>query len=822
MKSKIRRFLIVGLLPVLLVGIFSTAISLTLAAYLNINKNSVSLDYKAETIGSTYFAGGSGTTADPYQISTASQLKNLQALNSIGLFGPGNFFILKNDITWTADDGALLPIGTDDVPFSGNFDGKGKTITDLVVNGGNTTDVGMFGYVSITGTVKNFILYHPTINLSANTGGGSLSSTNFLGSYFETAAKALATPRYSDDSETSGTLVWTNGTASATLSGLDSTITSSTLDKTLSIDWTSSDETLLSLVDGVWTTHANSASENPSKDIYPVHLTGQIFYELNGRISAYTVERYQINIMGSGIISTAKTVTSSSGGNTTKEYNGMFKTMWPDGDYHGTYVGFFVGHLDGYALYLGLNGGNSFSTSTNGIINVSGRTVSSTTSLVGRSRSDNIKDSTASKRYNKYLDFTKDVDFSDITPSAPTDTYTTEEQFSNQQTRALALTKKYLDSDDTTTSTYLRLYPSLSRTTNDSYSYIDDSGRTQTVSGTSIVIDKALSAGVESKRVAVGNSWLGGTNYQLVRNFYVNNGLWFWSTSKADDRYAAIMGEDKFEIQFNITYYATTTSQDKNQNAFQILYDYYNPEIKVNYLVAWTYTESHMQMVHFYDLANPSFWNGTSFEPAAAEYTPVPIEADGYLHQTEVSIIIDKGTSSGLGALFSTIFSSDTWYPCFAIGAGSNGSLTQTASDTNITYNTTKKMQQFSNNLTGTQYTNDYFSLNGDLSLHLIDVDVVFTSRVGNVSSLMNEVDFVGGSNECVFDDASGSYSSWPKESGIKVNFDVTQGLSGTPATYSFYRAAESGGLSATVYGKASNSTYPLNNTSGYKSATLS
>lgn len=48
-----------------------------------------------------------------------------------------------------------LPIGTNQHPFQGTFDGDGKTISDMTVNGGVINDVGLFGYIHTDGKVQN-------------------------------------------------------------------------------------------------------------------------------------------------------------------------------------------------------------------------------------------------------------------------------------------------------------------------------------------------------------------------------------------------------------------------------------------------------------------------------------------------------------------------------------------------------------------------------------------------------------------------------------------------------------------------------------------
>ena len=70
--------------------------------------------------------------------------------------------------------GALLPVGTSNVPFVGTFDGKGLTVANLHITAtetiGNetlgTSDVGVFGYVDETGTIKDTYFDGVTIDLT--------------------------------------------------------------------------------------------------------------------------------------------------------------------------------------------------------------------------------------------------------------------------------------------------------------------------------------------------------------------------------------------------------------------------------------------------------------------------------------------------------------------------------------------------------------------------------------------------------------------------------------------------------------------------------
>lgn len=762
----------------------SLAVATTVAAFINVSRNNISADYKTESIGSTYFGGGTGASDDPYLISSADNLRNLQKLNTVGLFPSGTYFDLNSDITWSGD--ALLPIGSDDYPFDGIFNGRGHVITDLVVDGANTWDVGMFGYIGINGILKNMLLATPTINVKNQDGGGTSSTTNALSS-LDTAAAAL--PEISTTSGTSGAISWSNGTNSATITGFPTSLTSSGV--TYPITWVSSNPTLLNA--STFVTAENSASESKDKDLYPVHVSGYVQAIIDGKLVRHVVERYQFNILGNGTIPTTTTkVTYNSVDYTVS--NSAFKTIWRTftsgdntyDDTHGLYAGFFVGHLDGATSYLGLYGGTSSGTSNAKIV-LNNRETYSSSVLVGRTREDNSIDSSAGNKYHTYLDFSG-KSFSNYTapkePSAGT-MYSSASDFTTQMSNANSLTNSFLNS---TAATYTKVFPSVSKATN--LSYVDEDGASHT--GQALTLNKALSAG--AKGVQSSETFL--VNHAVIDNYFVNNGIWIWSTSKSSDRVSTILGSNIFSITIRLTYVATTTNANHEQNAFQILFNSYNPDITKS-LLWWSSPESALQSVKWYDLHHPfNFISSSAPTASTSQYTPVAIRDDGVEHTDEITITVDK--SSGFwSALVTSWLLSDTWYPCFAIGMGKNeepasGSdeiITHNLTSTSLTYSTTSG-QQWSNPSSGTvYYANSYFNLNGDCNLNILGLDVIFTNREGNVTSLMNYVDYVP-SNSYSYNTTNDDLAdNWPDDSSVKLKINMnTITPASTNPTYGFYR----------------------------------
>ena len=479
-KSLKDRLLSLSIISSIVIGIASSFV-VTYAAIINKFVAENNLQYNVSGY-SAYFGSGSGSKDLPFKITSSEHLRNLQKLNSLGVFDKDTYFELGENITYEGDP--LLPIGTDDVPFDSQFDGKGYTITDLIVNGANTRDVGMFGYVGINGRVSNMILKHPTINLTANTEGdynataingfGSLSSTNYLDSVLNSAAKGLNSPTITN----SGVSFTTT-----TVTGANET--------PYTISYKSSDESLLK-PDGSGTSFSVPTTNiNESKftsNLAMVQIIASVKDVINNNVINYTLERFAITLaLVKGTNSTSVQIKTDNDGKFMVE-----KTMWYKGtgtsgnsytDYHETYIGFFIGHCDGGASYLGLYGGTGTSASetANGLIKLSGRKAQSSSCLIGKTRSDNPRDLTAKDQFHKDFNFQNiDIskDFSQLNKEStiPTSLISNSKEDKDNQTNtiisniatqnnnAINLTKAVLneiepDVDNTNTGEYIRLFP---------------------------------------------------------------------------------------------------------------------------------------------------------------------------------------------------------------------------------------------------------------------------------------------------------------------------------------------------------------------------
>ena len=118
-----------------------------------------------------------------YQITNADELKwfanevnnngntNISAIlvndiivNRNVLNGNGDLNDPTNFTPWT-------PIGTKDKPFTGTFDGGGKTISGLYIDDSSKDYVGLFGYIGANGTVKNVTLADSSVSGYQYVGG---------------------------------------------------------------------------------------------------------------------------------------------------------------------------------------------------------------------------------------------------------------------------------------------------------------------------------------------------------------------------------------------------------------------------------------------------------------------------------------------------------------------------------------------------------------------------------------------------------------------------------------------------------------------------
>ena len=104
---------------------------------------------------------GSGTEDDPYLIFITEQMDELAASVNGGDYKTGLYFRLEADLDYSGK--TYTPVGTIAKWFNGNFNGNGHSITNVTLNAGYETDIGVFGMVDTDGTVQNLTLDQSSI-----------------------------------------------------------------------------------------------------------------------------------------------------------------------------------------------------------------------------------------------------------------------------------------------------------------------------------------------------------------------------------------------------------------------------------------------------------------------------------------------------------------------------------------------------------------------------------------------------------------------------------------------------------------------------------
>src|SRR5574344_1872171 len=116
----------------------------------------------------TSFASGTGTQADPYQISSGSELSYL--FNTVLTDSNYNtkYYKLTNNIDMNGNDFSRINIGN--ANFSGIIDGQGYSIFNFTINNANTnTTANIKQYALIpyllNSTIKNINFYNVTMTI---------------------------------------------------------------------------------------------------------------------------------------------------------------------------------------------------------------------------------------------------------------------------------------------------------------------------------------------------------------------------------------------------------------------------------------------------------------------------------------------------------------------------------------------------------------------------------------------------------------------------------------------------------------------------------
>lgn len=98
---------------------------------------------------------GNGTESSPYLIKNGEDMLALSQSVSDGHTYRGQYFRVANDFSMKNGSRAYQAAGDNYSRFAGTFDGNGKTISDLEINGMGFNYQGVFGYVDTVATIKD-------------------------------------------------------------------------------------------------------------------------------------------------------------------------------------------------------------------------------------------------------------------------------------------------------------------------------------------------------------------------------------------------------------------------------------------------------------------------------------------------------------------------------------------------------------------------------------------------------------------------------------------------------------------------------------------
>ena len=159
--KKIIAYILLGLSSI---GLITTGITF---AWFTQAGTKLGLDNAAGDIFVKYFHSGTGEENDPYTITEPVHFNNLTELYSRhpDFYEQNYHFKLLNNIDMTTYP-SYRPIGSEEKPFGGNFDGQNYTVENLSVSGNGISDIGVFGYVTEDANIENLYFDNLTIDVT--------------------------------------------------------------------------------------------------------------------------------------------------------------------------------------------------------------------------------------------------------------------------------------------------------------------------------------------------------------------------------------------------------------------------------------------------------------------------------------------------------------------------------------------------------------------------------------------------------------------------------------------------------------------------------
>ena len=144
----------------------------------SVTLNDTGLRYE-DVYGNYYELAGEGTANNPYTIANLYELKFFRDQVNAGNNYAGKYVKLTADIDLAegqtrSTESNWEPIGwfinnNNNAPFNGIFDGDSKTISNLVINGGSSSNQGFFGFTT-NGEIKNLTFNNAKVSGRLNVG----------------------------------------------------------------------------------------------------------------------------------------------------------------------------------------------------------------------------------------------------------------------------------------------------------------------------------------------------------------------------------------------------------------------------------------------------------------------------------------------------------------------------------------------------------------------------------------------------------------------------------------------------------------------------
>lgn len=132
-------------------------------------------------------ADGFCLVAEGYEVSNLNGFKYFRDAVNAGTSYQGKTVLLACDIDLNNEE--WTPIGKSGATFQGTFDGQNHTIFNLKIDKPTTSDVGLFGYTTTPGVLKNFTVENADVKGYLNV--GAIAGTPYTAGYENITLKGL-------------------------------------------------------------------------------------------------------------------------------------------------------------------------------------------------------------------------------------------------------------------------------------------------------------------------------------------------------------------------------------------------------------------------------------------------------------------------------------------------------------------------------------------------------------------------------------------------------------------------------------------------------